>query len=292
MGSGDSIQFGGGCPPSPSALRSRSLVHAITVEEAKAVAAGFLSPPVNEVSLAVAFQPIALGVIAASELWRRQFKSAYPTVDEQGPVRMPIERFEGIPSATSFQFELAEGAPRLPRLWFISSDGTELLQLQRDWFARNWRQTDSLAASYPRYPAARDAFERDLRTVAKGVGPLRPLQAEITYINHIDEDDVAAVLVSVNAAPAGRTAEFQGFNSQYVLTRDGVQVGRLYLQAQKALRRTSGEGLVVLTITVRGAPIGDGIEGVLRFLDLGSDEALVAFIQATRPALHRKWSSG
>lgn len=274
-------------------LRSRSLVHAITVEEAKAVAAGFRSPPVNEVSLAVAFQPVSLGVVAASELWRSRFKSAYPTVEEQGPVRMPIERFEGMPSATStLQFELSDGSALLPRLWFISPDGSELIQVQRDWFARNWRQTDTSTASYPLYPAAREAFERDLRHVAKVVGPLRPLQVEITYINHIDEADMSAVLTSLNPAPTGRVPEFQGYNSQYVLTRDGSPVGRLYLQAQKALRRTSGEGLTVLTITVRGAPMGDGIDGALKFLDLGNEEALVTFIQATRPSLHKKWSSG
>lgn len=208
-------------------------------------------------------------------------------------MRMPIERFEGIASAAStLQFELSDGAALLPRLWFISPDGSELVQLQRDWFARNWRQTESSSASYPLYPAARGAFERDLRKVAKVLGPLRPLQAEITYINHIDDPDIAAVLTSLNRVHTGGTPEFQGYNSQYVLTRDGAHLGRLYLQAQKALRRTSGEGLTVLTITVRGAPMGDGIDGALRFLDLGNEEALVAFIQATRPALHKKWSSG
>lgn len=274
-------------------MRSPSLVHAITVEKAKAVAAGFRSPPVNEVSLAVAFQPISLGVVAAGELWRRSFKSAYPTVEEQGPVRMPIERFEGTPSATpTLQFELADGATLLPRLWFISREGTELVQVQRDWFARNWRQTDTAAATYPQYPAAREAFERDLRTFDKAVGPLRPLQAEITYINHIDETDLASVLTSLSPGKSARVPEFQGLNSQYVLTRDDVPFGRLYLTAQKALRRTSGEGLTVLTITVRGAPLGDGIDGALSFLDLGSEEALVAFLEATRPALHKKWSTG
>jgi len=272
-------------------MRSPSLVH-VTIDEAKAIAAGFRSPPVNEVSLAVAFQPVGLTVITAGELWRKHFKAGYPKVDEQVPVRMPIESFSGFPSvASTLQWEVNEGAPPLPRLWFLTEEGTELIQVQRDWFARNWRQVETASASYPLYPAAREAFERDFRTFAKELGPIRPLQAEITYINHISEPDVAAVVARLSRTKA-RTPEFQGYTSQYVLTRDGANVGRLYLQAQKALRRSSGEALTVLTITVRGVPIGDGIDGAMRFLDLGNEEALVAFIEATRPALQKKWSSG
>lgn len=208
-------------------------------------------------------------------------------------MRMPIERFEGAPITTStLQFELNEGTFPLPRLWFVSETGSELVQLQRDWFARNWRQPEGAAAgTYPLYPTAREAFDRDLRKIDRAVGPLRPLQVEIMYINHIESASIASVLVAMDRS-ADVGSEFESYTSQYILTRDGSAVGRVYLQAQKAVRRSSGEPVIVLTITVRGAPVGMGIDGVLAFLDIGSEEALAAFIQATRPELHEKWRSG
>ena len=272
----------------PPAGGARHLADVVTVDEAKAIAARFTSPPINEVSLAVGFQPVPLGVITAGALWRAEFETGYPTVEEQSQVKMPIEAFGGIPSvASTLQWEINQG-PLLPRLWFVSKDGSELVQVQHDWFARNWRQTETSTSPYPLYPVAREAFERDLRKFEAFVGPIRPLQAEITYINHIDGADMAEVIARLD--PGNAVPEFEGYSRQYVLTRDGGPVGRLYIQAQKALRRSSGEPLTVLTITVRGAPIGQGIEGVLRLLDIGNEEALVAFIDSTRPAMHERWA--
>jgi hypothetical protein len=75
------------------------------------------------------------------------------------------------------------------------------------------------------------------------------------------------------------------------LVEDETPIGRLHLQANKAVHRKRGE-ITVLTITARGRPLGEGIEGALAFLDRGADEALSAFVQSTRPEMHQKWSQG
>jgi uncharacterized protein (TIGR04255 family) len=248
------------------------------------------------VSLAVVFQPIALGVVRAADLWRSRFAEEFPTVEEQASLRLPQERFDGLPSSTpQFGIELV-GTPSLPRLWFTNERGDELVQIQNDWFARNWREGEGSHQAYPLYPHVREAFATDLAKFASflsenDLGPLRIVQAEVTYINHIDEPDLSRVLLAVSHVEPLPPPESVSFGTQYVLVEDGAPIGRLHLQANKAVHRKRGE-ITVLTITARGRPLGEGIEGALAFLDRGADEALSAFVNSTRPEMHQKWSAG
>jgi uncharacterized protein (TIGR04255 family) len=278
-------------PQQEHALRERTVPR-----DAAAIAAEFTSPPIVEVSLAVAFQPISLGVIKAADLWRDHFADEFPNVEEQALLKLPQERFDSLPPSTpQFGIELI-GTPTLPRLWFTNERGDELVQVQNDWFARNWREGEGSHQPYPRYPHVRDAFAADLAKFAafvaeNGLGPLRVNQAEVTYINHIDEPDLSDVLVAVSRVDALPSPEAVSFGTQYVLVQDGVPIGRLHLQANKAFHRKRGD-ISVLTITARGRPLGEGIEGALAFLDRGAYEALAAFVNSTRPELHQKWSAG
>jgi uncharacterized protein (TIGR04255 family) len=264
--------------------------------DAAAIAADFTSPPIAEVSLAVVFQPIALGVVEAADLWRRHFAEEFPTVEEQAPLRLPQERFDGLPSSTpQFGIELV-GTPSLPRLWFTNQKGDELVQVQNDWFARNWREGEGSHQPYPLYPHVREAFAADLAKFESflsdnDLGPLRVIQAEVTYINHIDQPDLSQVLVAVSPVEGLPSPESVSFGYQYVLVEGGASIGRLHLQANKAVHRKRGE-ITVLTITARGRPLREGIEGALGFLDRGANEALSAFVKSTRPEMHQKWSAG
>ena len=264
--------------------------------DAAAIAAGFRSPPIAEVSLAVVFQPLALGVLTAVDLWREKFADEFPNVEEQAPLRLPQERFDGLPySSPHFGIELV-GTPSLPRLWFTNEKGDELVQVQSDWFARNWREGEGSHEPYPLYEYVRTAFARDLAKfeaflTARHLGPLRPIQAEITYINHIDESDLSQVLTSLARVEQNSEPESVSYGSQHVLMKAQTPIGRLHLQATNAVHRKRGV-ITVLTITARGLPLGDGIEGALAFLDTGANEALSAFVHSTRPEMHQKWSEG
>src|SRR5207249_11511395 len=75
----------------------------------------------------------------------------------------------------------------LPRVWFISNGDNELIQLQLDRFYYNWRRRGD---EYPRYPSIIEKFERgksDLEafTSELALGTIKPLECELTYINHI-----------------------------------------------------------------------------------------------------------
>lgn len=273
--------------------QERPLPRPTVPNDAAAIADGFRSPPIVEVSLAVVFQPIGLDVMKASDLWRSKYAGDFPNVEEQAPIRLPQERFGATATPQpAFSVEMMN-APSLPRLWFLNEDGTELVQIQPDWFARNWRE----GGAYPLYSVIRDAFERDYIKFTEfvdeqGLGPVKPLQAEISYINHIDDPDLSAVMRSVTPNPDLPEPEALSFNAQYVLGEDGDPVGRLHLQATKALHRSKGKPITVLTVTARGRPLRDGTAGVLAFLDLGATRALELFVRSTRPEMHEKWSQG
>lgn len=264
--------------------------------DAARIAAGFRSPPIAEVSLAIGFKNLRglHHVMALSDLWRTKYKDDFPNVREEAPIRMPLERFDGS-TTPPFSFEMGN-IPSLPRLWFLSEKGMELVQVQSDWFARNWRDMSG-TQPYPLYPRIRAAFVADLQRLEEFVreeeiGSIEPIQCEITYINHVDEPDPSRVLRSLTAVPELPQPESTALTTQYVMTSDSGLVGRLYVQAGTAIHRESGKPITVVNITARGRPLGEGIDGALSFLDMGADRALDAFVNSTRAELHEKWSEG
>ncbi len=265
----------------------------------------FDAPPVIEVVLAVAFEPLpGLSNVRLVETWVELFRSRFPSAEERPAYDAPIELFDVSPGpevrvSTSF------GPPPM-RLWMISEAGTELIQLQNGWFARNWRKTGE-GDEYPRYENhIRPAFENDLREFVsyiedKGLGTVIATQCEVTYINHITRSDIwgahgeaARVFRSLGAIETrwGR-AESVALKTTALITDDGLReepLGRLHLQVDSAFRHDTKEPLFVYNLTARGEPIGgNDISAVLRFLDLGRERVVTSFVDSTTDSAHRAW---
>src|SRR5438552_7213327 len=120
----------------------------------------FLEPPVIEVALSVAFQPVAgLGTVQLVSAWQQKFQQSYPNVEEQAPFEMPVEKVGEPFRGPSIQVQLV-APPLAPRLWLVNDAGTQLLQLQHNFFARNWRKRPA-ETDYPRYPSLVRSFEED-----------------------------------------------------------------------------------------------------------------------------------
>jgi hypothetical protein len=211
---------------------------------------------------------------------------------------MPIEQLVPAGAAQpSISFGISAGVP-LPRLWFLNDPGTELAQLQTDWFARNWRKRGA-DDNYPRYPAIRSAFERDLTGLSDFLneqgGALYPRQCEVTYINHVfapsgNSIDVSDVLVFEGRSPDELPiVEARRFQVQYLIGSTDAAIGRLYVSGNKAIRRSDGKELISLTLTARGAPTKDNVVGVLEFVDRGREEIVRAFAAITREDMQSMW---
>ena len=263
----------------------------------------FAASPVVEVALSVALQPIAkLRMIELVRLRDALFQE-FPRDEEQPPYLMPIEQFGDRQQPPRPVLQFLQGLPA-PRLWLFDQDSdpsTQLIQLQNNYFARNWRKAPG--AAYPRYPALRQLFEQDLARLqdylrTEDLGDLVPIQCELTYVNHIEAPAGGADLSSVLSLLARRQSlgkqawpapESIRLATQFLIEHEGAPVGRVYVSADPAVRLDDNVPVVLLNVTARGAPLSDGVHGVVEFLELAHVQAVSTFESITTSEMHKQW---
>lgn len=260
----------------------------------------FDNPPVVEVILAVAFEPAyQLPNVALVEIWQELFKSTFPHVTEHPPYEVRRETF-GI-QVPSIELVAGIGPPPI-RFWFGSEDDQEVIQMQHDWFGRNWRKIESQGI-YPRYENyIRPAFDRDCALFVECVKKLglEPTitQCEITYINDIptgkllsSHGDIPRILRLFDVSDYDLTL-LESLDlrlSSKICSPDGQPVGRLHTHTNSAFD-SRGQPIVRLIFTARGGPIrGDDRGAALRFLDIGRESIVRSFVAITSDESHREW---
>lgn len=138
----------------------------------------YKQPPVDEVVCGLRFEPLLqLKVPHIGLLWEK-FRDEYPVTQHATPIF----------TDTSLLVDETTGVP-LPRIWFISKTDNELVQFQLDRFYYNWRHRGD---DYPRYRSIIEKFEKakgrlDVFTDELKLGAVKPVECELTYINHIPE---------------------------------------------------------------------------------------------------------
>jgi uncharacterized protein (TIGR04255 family) len=258
----------------------------------------FENPPVVETVLSVQFERISQMRAVHLGLFWLTVKDRFPDSEERSPLPSVFERFPGASSLGEVRFEALE-FPELPRVWFQDRARTELIQIQKDRFTKNWRKA-SESAHYPRYERSiKPAFDRDFGAFmqfldAEGLGPVRINQCEVTYVNHIvsgegweDPGKPEELFTFWN----GVSGEFPGIpedmstHLRYPIVHEtaGI-VGRLHVDIQPALRATDARPMYVMNLTARGR-LGEGTD----FLDLGRKWIVNSFDRLTTPAMHRVW---
>jgi uncharacterized protein (TIGR04255 family) len=266
----------------------------------------FRNPPVTEVVVGLAFKPIVgLSVPRLGQLWSEKFADYFPQAEEQPPYEPPIERFDEGVQSELFRMQLIGGGFPRPRMWFLNERGDELVQIQRDYFACNWRKVHP-DAEYGRWHSRRTAFERWLSAFQSflanhSLGEILPTQCEVTYVNHIDADtvwsthgDIASILRLVGTPPyaeEGFEGKFEQLQlvGQFRLQMEGIPFARLHATLQPGFRRLDNKPIYILDLTVRGRPLGEGADGVLAFLDEARKAIVSAFASLTTPAMHGRW---
>lgn len=264
----------------------------------------FQDPPVVEVALAVQFEPLTnLRTPQLGLLWS-DFRGRFPKIEEHPPLDPMMERFgvKGPPTA-SIRFEMVRRPP-VPRCWFLNESGTELVQVQQDRFAHNWRKVGD-GEEYSRYEHVRETFKSELGTFEgflrrEKVGELTPNQCEVTYVNHIIADngwkkhgELARVLTlfagkcSEEFLPDLEEARLSG--SYVIPGADGQPLGRLRFSIEPVYFREDDRPMFLLNLVARGRPDGEGVDGVLRFLDTGHEWIVRGFAAITTPNMHKVW---
>ena len=261
----------------------------------------FSNPPVTETVLSVGFRPIESFSLVQLARFHETVRTEFPSSDDQPPYQMPLERFSSARDVLTLEVPVFQAF--LPRFWLSSEDGTSLLQLQRDWFAYNWRRPPGLEAQYTRYPSGRENFSRHLKSFCEhlrtetGFTPTFN-QCEITYVNtivpsgiwteHSELERVTPLWRSIPPHGENETVERARLDIVVAIHDQGTQVGRLHVGFSPSTDAT-GNPTFLMNLTARGRPLGDGVEGVLAFLDLGRGSVVRNFVRFTTPELHQVW---
>jgi uncharacterized protein (TIGR04255 family) len=261
----------------------------------------FERPPVTEVVLGVQFDPLPLITgPRIAEFWMDRLRPEFPDAREAPALEAAMEWF-GLQPNARISFTSSPFAP--PNRWmFLQDRKNRLVQVQQDRFVLNWRRIAE-ADTYPRYESIRTAFEARLDqflefVASKKLGTIVPTLAELTYVNLIDQSVDVLNVASVIAPWSGthsdsylQSAEGVDLNIRYLIKRDDVPVGRLHVSSTEAFRRVGKElkPALQLTLTARGTPARQDMQGVLDFMDLGREQIVRGFASITTPEAHRAW---
>lgn len=261
----------------------------------------FDRPPVIEVAASIQFEPVAgLDAARLGLLWS-VYRTDYPHTEHHPPLRKEIERF-GSPAPATIEISLDPNFPT-PRLWFLNGRRTELVQVQQDRFALNWRNNDT-GDPYPRYvnlsAKLAEEFERFEQFLDReGLGPLNINQVELTYVNHIPAGPAGGTRTPVERiltlwageVSGGRfpAAEDLSFQTRYVMSGPSGPAGRLHVRLQSQFRIADGTPLYTLHMVGRGAPESANLDGALALLDRAHCWIVDGFTAITTPAMHQTW---
>lgn len=263
--------------------------------------ADYERPPVVETVMAVHFTRLSrLSSVELLDFWRAALRDDYPVASERPAYQVPVELFEAPGDVMQIQMELSPSPGRV-RYWFQSESNEDLIQLQNDWLAFNWRKVDP-SGKYRHFPYGVERFRRaydDLQSYLAGaaLGPFAPRQVEVTYINHIaardggwtDHADLGLITDLVSAPREGvlPRPEMLSASARYPVHDDNGPVGRLHVEAQPQF--LDDGPAYVLRLTYRGKTEGQGLDGVLVALERGHQWVVGTFDEITTGSMHDLW---
>jgi len=251
----------------------------------------FQRPPVAETALGVVFAPIAKWNLFHFGLFWEEVRQHYPTTE-----------LKGAAGPGELRFSAAEGVDfnALPvRGLFVDPTRTQLIQVQRNAFIRNWRQTER-TTEYEHYENVRPLFERDWKTFtgflqAESLGEVEVVQCEVTYINHLvrgreweNFEDVSRIFRVWSGEAVGqlRASQMVSFMTAYELP---ANAGRLQVVVQPGLRKSDSKEIIQFVLTATGKPSGSRVSDILQWLDVGHVAVVTSFRDLTTPEMHKHW---
>ncbi len=217
------------------------------------------------------------------DLRDQKYTDQFPNDEEKAPHKPFIEEPEGglaaLPSASPITNI---------RRWFSSEDGSGLIQVQRNWFARNWRAilentSNGAVTPYPGYAAVRSDFAQSLQGFIDFVrdadlGEFKPLQCEISYRFQLRAEglwngpgELDRVVRMFSGAQGSYLPDLEAMRiiTQYAMADEtGNRLGRLYGRLESGAAE-DGSQFLILTMFARGTPDGRSAEDVYAFQDDG-----------------------
>ena len=259
----------------------------------------FDNPPVIKTVLSAQFEPLPqLRTAHLGLLWDKYRDGGFTLTKERPPLDHTIEEFPEMPRARrGLQLQTLEDPP-VPRLWFVTAQGNELIQVQADRFIKNWRK-EGRGEKYPRYEHVKASFKRDFDIFQmflgeKQLGSPRINQCEVTYVNHIlagegwaafsDFEKVFSIWKSPSVEIPGAMEDLRLHARYPIPDVDEKPIGRLHVDIQPAFRTSDNTPMYVFQLTARGR-LGEGFD----FFDLAREWIVRTFAALTTPTMHSIW---
>jgi uncharacterized protein (TIGR04255 family) len=255
----------------------------------------FTNPPVAEVVCGVMFNTLPKFMSGHVGLLWQRFRTAYPRLVDAAPLDPVIEAPEQAGGAIQIEYETL---PPMRRSWFLSADGSELVQVQPDRFLFNWKRVPS-TDSYPSYAKVSAKFEQHLKELrsflsTEDLGELEFRQFELTYVNLIGPENglkdisLEDALVDHQRCANGprflpRPEAFQ-WNTSYPLPNNE---GRLHLNARTISRIPKKDRILRLDLTARGVTHLPSDQERNRWFAQAHDWITFGFADCTSPRLQK-----
>jgi uncharacterized protein (TIGR04255 family) len=259
----------------------------------------FERPPLDEMVMGVQFDPLLNIRAAHLGLYWARIRGEYPRTEDQGPLLPAVEPAEIKPSVTAVT-AVALPTPPLPRCFFLTEDKTQVLQVQRDRFLRNWRLVEG-NERYPHFDRLAQDFKRAWEGFIafasdEGLGRVNVNQCELSYINNIEREagwrelgELAGVFPLLRPRDPGGflpPPETLSWQARYKLP-DGR--GRLHVEMSPVFRGRDMKLVLALNLTARGAPGESSTEQITAWFDLAHEWVVRAFAELTGPSAHKLW---
>jgi uncharacterized protein (TIGR04255 family) len=190
--------------------------------------------------------------------------------------------------------------PNLIRCRFVDKSDNNLIQLQPNWFLRNWRKVKGDEV-YPRYSTLRASLEEEwtrfvhFLTECKIEQP-QQVYCEATYLNVIEPPDesrgVADLPQIVSLFSEQKSgALLSNLNTINLVTEYVSQVmeGSLRITLNPAIRARDNKTVIQLNLTVRGKPKSQSTNDILVWMDSARDWIVRSFTEFTTPKMHKIW---
>lgn len=250
----------------------------------------YKKPPINEVACGLRFQPLSQFYLPYTGLFWEKIKKDFPECQHAQPL---------LSDSTVMTVDGITGLP-LPRIWFLSANKQELVQLQPDCFFYNWRKLGEPGA-YPRFPTIILSFKKLLQIFVAflaevKLSPVVPVRYELTYVNHIPKgegwqsiEDIGNLLMDVRwdtrqgrflPAPQNIT-----WRAQFDLP-DGA--GTLSVSLNQVTRVTDQTPALRLDIQATGIPKDTSLDALWPWFELAHTWIVKGFEDLTHPETQSK----
>ena len=263
-------------------------------------------PPLDEVAIAVQFNDVhGWKTVHYGLLLERLKALGLGETEDKGTISETFEVFGKRPvEPPPFQFLHVE--VQLPRVWYKSSDGHRLAQVQSNRFIYNWRKIENegvyprLNVVFPEFWSAFCAFRKFLEDNA--LPSLAINQCELSYFNNIplDNDESfeaglarifkvwSGAIAPVSTRGAAIEPEIGNFSSQYIVRADdGNPIARLHAQAIPAAQ--GNKRMIRCSIIFRGPKPGHDDQSMVQYFATGRESIVRLFDSLVTDEMHRAW---